>query len=643
MRKIRILAAILALSLLLSGCGISLPELPVQLPDISLDLSKLDHLPDISLDFFDFDRLSDFSLKDLFGKKEKEPAAAAEAAPDASDAEDLPEEQIGTAAPLFPSRERTDGKLLPDYVHYDPEPYYAACEALPQLDDFAEVRRYYEELTAESLYIYDLYSLAYVRYAEDVSDPSAEEEHLYCEELGTEVDDRFFTACHELTRGKFIEEFRDYLGDDEVFDLFDSYEPMTEEYKELSLRESELVSDYYTLIDGMEEISVRYRGKEYDLAFFESVEAEELYSQSPRRYFEVYEAVLGEINRQAGEIYLELLDIRDRIAHIEGYDNYAEYADECLYFRDYGEEELEPLWEAARAVGPTYDECFNYVYSERIPADPAPEELVTRCGEVLGEISPLAKKWFAFMQENGLCSVGNEENRMDGAFTIDFALGKTAFVVEKMDGSISDYATFAHEFGHYTAMNEVPNPNMVLMGGCLDVFEIHSTGLQMLFSCSADGIYGTETAYQQAYDLTDMLGYVVDGCIYDEWQRWVYTTLPDSVEELNEGFRRIMLDYGTSDYYGMDYAWAWIPHNFEQPMYYISYATSGFAALQIWAKAQDDFGEAVRIWENVVASSPYEKGYCEIVADAGLDLFYEGDTAERTLYSVADRIDDMAG
>ena len=48
-----------------------------------------------------------------------------------------------------------------------------------------------------------------------------------------------------------------------------------------------------------------------------------------------------EENQVLGGIYLELVEVRTKLAQIQGYDNYADYAYECGYYRDYTVEDVE--------------------------------------------------------------------------------------------------------------------------------------------------------------------------------------------------------------------------------------------------------------------------------------------------------------
>lgn len=71
-----------------------------------------------------------------------------------------------------------------------------------------------------------------------------------------------------------------------------------------------------------------------------------------------------------------------------------------------------------------------------------------------------------------------------------------------------------------------------------------------------------------------------------------------SLDEINNTFKDVMYDYGWKDWEGysaIQYDWMYVPHNFDSPMYHVSYGTSAFAALQIWAKSINNYNKAVNL------------------------------------------------
>ena len=133
-----------------------------------------------------------------------------------------------------------------------------------------------------------------------------------------------------------------------------------------------------------------------------------------------------------------------------------------------------------------------------------------------------------------------------------------------------------------------------------------------------------------------MASAILDGCVLDEWQREVYKNPDMTLEEMNACFKRIEREFGETEYPGLEYLWVDIRHNFDSPMYYISYAISAIGALEIWHMSQSDYSGAVRVWENLVLSDIYNNDYTTIVEDAGLKSFADSNATYDTLEDMTD-------
>ena len=72
----------------------------------------------------------------------------------------------------------------------------------------------------------------------------------------------------------------------------------------------------------------------------------------------------------------------------------------------------------------------------------------------------------------------------------------------------------------------------------------------------------------------------------------------------------------------------YISHNYDAPLYYISYAVSALASLQLWTIAQEDFSAAVDCYLSILGQGAYEEGYFTVLENAGLRLFTEPGAVE---------------
>jgi len=523
---------------------------------------------------------------------------------------------------------------LPEYEHYDSSEFLADCEEMLRLykdGKTQEAFNLYTELEEELLNMDEFQSIAYVKYSENVNDEYYSDEYDYMDETMVSASDAFFTVCNQMITGAYSSDFIAFLDDDKYISEYQDYEPMDADQLDLFSRENDLIRQYYSQADTLMETSCTIGGKDYTFDDVLGDNAYELYYQDSDLYEEVYETCLKKYNALVGETFLELVDVRTKIAASYGYDSYSDYADEKVYRREYSVSDLEVMKEAVKGYGSdiqyltsvfTDDSDFYYADSS---------ELVTKTGAILKEISPLVSESFDYFWSNQLFSIGEESERMDGGYTIYLSKSHMPYIFAKTDGSAQNALTLAHEFGHFTAFHTVPMPYPLLDSGNLDLEETHSQGLQLLFAERADSLFESDADNIKAYNVMRVLSAVLDGCVLDDWQREVYANPGMTLDEMNDLFKSIEMEYGSADYTGLEYLWCDISHNFESPMYYVSYAVSALGALQIWALSRKNYDRAVSAWESLIEQGPYTEDYASVMKTAGLKAFDEPHAAEDIL------------
>ena len=136
-----------------------------------------------------------------------------------------------------------------------------------------------------------------------------------------------------------------------------------------------------------------------------------------------------------------------------------------------------------------------------------------------------------------------------------------------------------------------------------------------------------------------MLESIFDGCLYDEFQRRVLEAPADlTPEKLNAIHTELSVEYGVYDEQEWDGTWVYISHNFAQPLYYISYAASAMAALQLWDLAQTDFPAAAETYMSVLRHGSYNMSYSQVLEECGLRLFTEEGAVEAVCRPVLDEL-----
>ncbi len=242
------------------------------------------------------------------------------------------------------------------------------------------------------------------------------------------------------------------------------------------------------------------------------------------------------------------------------------------------------------------------------------------------------------MVDHHLYDIDYDPNKMNVGYTTTLYEYQEPFIFNTPDYSYYDLETMIHEFGHY---NEAFHAGTTLITDVtnMDVAEIHSQGLELLYLKYADDVYGEglgDTARQMV--LYQMLYSVIDGCLYDEFQNAVFAADHDMTEgEVNQLFRRLSEEYGYVYYDTEDAAYDWVdvPHTFSSPMYYVSYGTSALAALDIWTIAQEDRQAGIDKYMELTTYG-LTTTYCELLEKCGLKSIFEEETIREIAQAVAD-------
>ena len=365
----------------------------------------------------------------------------------------------------------------------------------------------------------------------------------------------------------------------------------------------------------------------------DDLEADSTLSEEER--LEVRTALSQARNAAAALILLQLVELRNEYAASKGYDSYADYAYEAIYGRDYTPEEATALHTAVKEQIVPLEQALALVQALDPELNPealtvlsglSQEEMLDAAEPYLTEISDEYAAVYDYMRTCDLCDIGPLETKLGVGFTTDLPLYRSAYMFNAPSGTYWDVETLIHEFGHYANYCLVSSPSV-----CYDVSEIHSQGLEALFLAFADGLAGEEggDAYR-AVVVSNLLASVTDGCLYDEFQQRLYADGGDmTVADMNRLFRTLSEEYGYvySDEGDEAYDWVLVSHTFEQPFYYLSYATSALSALELLGRSADDFEGAADTYLSLTAQNGVP-GYRGAVKRAGLsDVFEEGTVA----------------
>lgn len=473
---------------------------------------------------------------------------------------------------------------------YDTGEFLDKAAQLGETADGGEAIELYDWLMAEYAKAYTLDNLAYIDLYAHPGDESISDA---CQQLDVALNDLIDALCVALSdaldgpAGKALE---NYIGSDKA-EALRGYDEQTDREREIAERISELTLQYNALI--MEDLS------------------------------------FGEETEKIGALYRELVDLHNEEAQLAGYDGYADYAYEISYGRDFTPDDAAALCEA---VKPYAKEYFSSLYSHEatytdfsVDTDLSAQELVGLITKYMLRVSDGASEAATYMKQHGLYFMDSADRVSDLGFTTTLDQYNAPFIYLALYGNEYDIQSMFHEFGHYYDAYVNPIPDVLLSVGSLDIFEIHSTGMEALSTGWYDEIYGEEAGLARIKFLDNALYTVFTGCLFDEFQRVVYADPTLTPEQISQTFTAIARSYGLRTY-SRDFShyWMQVNHNFESPFYYISYAVSMLASLQMYEMAENDWAEAADFYNDLVSLGAYDYTYCELLDEVGLECFTDG-------------------
>ena len=482
------------------------------------------------------------------------------------------------------SAETPEGVM--DYAELQPQPFDSEAffdrllEAEKMLDTdagAAAVIGEYYALTALLLECMTSYTLYDIACYTDVTDTALQQKSAVAYEKAVDCSDAYSVFLSNILKSRYREDYIAEVGEENAL-MYEDYEAMSEEQKELADREKALQDEYRLL-------------------------AAEAYDS--------YEATAEVM----APLYVELVQLRNHIAETYGYDDYVTYAYENTYYRSYTPEQAAQLGEIVKEeLAPLYVRSMLAESREDQEAffrvsDTDEETLLALMQQYIPLMDSTLGSSLQHMLDTHSYNIAYSEKKHAASFTTMLYQYGVPFLFsqpEKESQPLS-LGTLVHEFGHYHSFLVDPTydtpDGYIYSLDDIDVAEISSTALELLFLEFYPELYGQDAAALQRGSVSGILSNVVFGCMFDEFQQIIYTTPDLQPQDISDIFHEVMLDY-MGDIFVDDYSyhmWAVVNHNFEAPLYYVSYAMSALAAFQIWADAQADYDTALQAYLELAA------------------------------------------
>lgn len=479
------------------------------------------------------------------------------------------------------------------YEHYDRAPFDLCLKKIYQIAENGGTRDGFTEadynLWVELEYVYTLTQLAELELMADPADETLAGEYQYIMELYLDLYDEYWLAMHTMA----VSENRKlmtgaYHGS--YIDWFEEYVPYSDEENELLGYDKEnlLIREYYALLE----------------------------EDTPDE-------------ARIGEIYCELIGLRNQQAEMFGCESYAEYAYSAFYGRDYLPQDAVTIWDGVKEYFvPLYQKYRDEANAqiERLTGadnlDCSPEAIIDVLGSVIDDVSPEMNRAFIYMKEHELYDIEADASKSETGYTVRLYSYNLPYIFNAASLEFYDYMDMIHEFGHF--VNSFYTESDFMFGICdMDICELQSQGLEVIMTHYYGEIFGEE--YENAaryYLLMSKIGSLIDGALFDEFQQTVYAQEELTAEKISEIYSQLYVEYGYEPYDGYEKEWMWVNHNFETPFYYISYGVSALGALELYALSCESLKDGIDRYLTVCAADSEMYYYSELLEMVGMaDVF----------------------
>ena len=333
------------------------------------------------------------------------------------------------------------------------------------------------------------------------------------------------------------------------------------------------------------------------------------------------------------EVFVELVSVRNELAELLGYDSYADYAYVELYSRAYTPEQAQNIWSLAReALVPLYTGKYQRVQEAAESSrdfrrmDCSAERVISALRSGAQRMSPEISGACEYMLSHGLCDLEYSDEKLPVGYTVWLPDYVVPYVFNAPYDLYYDYQDAFHEFGHFVSYFYCGSDGSGWDD--FDLSELQSQGMEMMFLSFYDDIFGETADLMRAQTVLRILGSVLEGAMYDEFQQRVYAEDDLTPERVDEIFAELYKDFGYMEYKGYEREWMLIGHNFESPFYYISYAVSALPALELFVRAQSSPADAMDTYLRVAAMSSEYYSIADALAESGLADWLESPDAE---------------
>lgn len=442
-----------------------------------------------------------------------------------------------------------------------------------------------------------------------------------------EFEDMFFHIETQVNVATLI-----YYYNTSIEETNEAYLNATEKYGDMYNAYVESCKKVYEQSPIRDELFADWSEEDIAELFAYSPEIQDLDQKNEELLVELNDLLEADFYDRSAEIYAEIVTNNNRIAELNGYDNYYDYASAEIYGRDYTREDIAQFAESVRK---TFFKNMNTLYNSFDDAlgglsnvkrrkvisfldSPFDRQTKNYLQSYIDSYEGSMHEGLSHMFENKNVLFADSRDSHHSAFQLYLTELEKPFCLFGSNGQST--TTIAHEMGHYYAA--LYNPDV----SSYDLAETQSQSNELLLLKFLDGELSADI-YEviRGYTMYNFAVQSVVCVIIDEFERAVYDL--ESVEGFtSEDFDAIMaevcLKYGgvemlSQNVVDINQYWRQVATN--SPVYYISYAVSMVASLSLYTTAVEDEAAGREIYRILIEETEEGETFMSAVERSGLD------------------------
>ncbi|MCQ2814944.1 MAG: M3 family oligoendopeptidase [Bacilli bacterium] len=475
--------------------------------------------------------------------------------------------------------------------------------------------KYMEELSTQMSVVTVLYTL-------DTTNKAYKNAQAKIDELSPIISNYANQFQKILTKAKYRKDLEKQYGK-YLFQMFDnSLKCFDPKIMPMLVEENKLTSKYDEVVGGAQ---IDFRGEKLNLSQMGKFTCDKD-PQTRKAAAIAVDKWFGDHEKEIGDIYDQLVKLRDGMAKKLGFKNFVELGYLRLGRTDYNAnmvkkyrnritENVVPVAQKLykkqmKELGiknpQYYDYNLKFADGNAVPAGDA-KYLVNAAKNMYNKLSKESGEYFKFMMDHHLLDLEAKKGKAPGGYCTYFPLYKAPFIFSNFNGTDGDVNVLTHEGGHAfqaylcsgIKIPEYQNPT-------LEACEIHSMSMEFFAWPYMNDFFKKDADKYKYAHLCDAIEFLPYGISIDEFQHWVYENPNATHEQRCKAFRDIELKnlphkkYDELPTFNHGGWWMKQSHVFGSPFYYIDYTLAQVVAFQFLLEDRKNHDKA---WKKYVKYS----------------------------------------